>query len=314
MKRFITMIVAVCAFFAVSAQNPMVTLSHNGELSFFTNIGAFKTAYDAAENGDILYLSVGDFILDGGKIAIEKRLSIVGSGYDTHILGDISFKLDTPYEMNAPLFDGVRLDDIEFNVLNSYYKNIGQSEILRSWIRTVEYADYAGTDVLYDKCYLEKIICYNSRGGNVILRNSKIGYLEGGYNVTVENCNINDADYYPRSMTSSIFNKNSKCATSGKHSIFNSLLNLNHDNTQVTKYDCYINSDASLLNDKLESTIDLTANSYFGKDGTTEVGIHGGESPFSENPSVPTVDSSKSSVEYDAASNKLKVSITVKAD
>lgn len=313
MKRFITMIVAVCAFFAVSAQNPMVTLSHNGELSFFTNIGAFKAAYDAAENGDILYLSEGDFILDGGSQIIGKRLSIVGSGYNSHILGDITVSLTEPFEMNAPLFDGVRLDDIEFDT--SHNKNLGESVISRSWIRTVKRADYAGTDVLYDKCYIEIIECWDTGDrGNVMLKNSKIGYLKEGRDVTVENCNLNDADYYPRTMTSTIFNKNTKCTTSGKHSIFNSLLYFNHEDISLTKYDCYINSEASLLNDKLESTIDLTANGYFGKDGTTEVGIHGGESPFSENPSVPTVDSSKSSVEYDATSNKLKVSITVKAD
>lgn len=63
MKRFFTTIVAACAFFAASAQNPLVTLSHDGVLSFFTNLNAFQSALDSAKNGGILYLSRGEFII-----------------------------------------------------------------------------------------------------------------------------------------------------------------------------------------------------------------------------------------------------------
>lgn len=315
MKRFLTLIVAVCAIFAAYAQLPMVTLSHNGELSFFTNLGAFKAAYNAASNGDTIYLSEGDFILDGGSITIMKRLNIVGNGYNTHILGDIEINMvgNENAEMEAPLFDGVRLDVLKFNTSGS--RNMGESEIRRSWIRKITYPDYAGTDVLYDNCYIESMSFYNGgSSGNVMIRNSKIGYIESGYEATVVNCNINKAEYFPRSMFSSILNNESSCLTSGKCSIHYSLLRFDHKNTNLTKYDCYLDAESSLLDDKLETTIDLAANGYLGQDGKTVVGIYGGEYPFTENPSVPTVDTDNSSVEYDSTSNKLKVSITVKAD
>ena len=314
MKRFLTMIVAVCAFFVASAANPMVTLSHNGELSFFTNLGAFKAAYDAAKDGDIIYLSEGDFILDGGSCTIAKRLNIVGNGYSSHLLGDIYIDMsnNANAKMDAPLFDGVRLDDLSFNNGGTSMKNLGESEIRRSWIRKITRGDHAGTDVLYDNCYIESID-FVANGGNVLLKNSKIKNLNSNYNVSVINCNIDNAKYYPRSMFSSILNNETKCTSSGKCSIHNSLLRFDHQDGNLTTYDCYLKTDSSLLDDKLETTVDLVANGYFGADGEV-VGIHGGESPFSENPSVPTVDTANSSVEYDSASNKLKVNITVKAD
>ena len=75
MKRFLSLIVAVCAFLAISAENPMVTLSHNGELSFFTNLTAFESAYSASEHGDTIYLSQGEFVLNGGSLEIKTLLS-----------------------------------------------------------------------------------------------------------------------------------------------------------------------------------------------------------------------------------------------
>lgn len=314
MKRFFTMIVAACAFFAISAANPMVTLSHNGKLSFFTNIGAFKAAYDVAEHGDIIYLSEGDFILDGGKCTIKKRLSIIGNGYGSHIVGDIDVSIsESTIQMDTPLFDGVKLDDLSFDIYSNHYKNLGETEIRRTWIRNLTGGSYAGTDILYENCVIENGDFYGD--GNVLIKNSKLGKIDGRntYDLTVVNCNIDYLNYYPRYMASSILNNESTCSSNGKCSIFNSLFRYDHQDYNLTTYDCYLKTDSSLLDDKLETTVDLAANGYFGTDGEV-VGIHGGESHFSENPSVPTVDTANSSVEYDAENNKLKVSITVKAD
>lgn len=108
MKRFLTMIVAACAFLAASAQHPMVTLSSDGELKFFTNLNALETALDSAKNGDTIYLSEGQFILKNGSCKITKRVSIIGNGYGSHILGDItiSISVGNDYKTDAPLFDG----------------------------------------------------------------------------------------------------------------------------------------------------------------------------------------------------------------
>ena len=110
MKRFFTMIVSVCAFLTTSAQYPMVTHSHNEELTFFSNITALNSTIVAAENGDVLYLSEGTYFLENGKLDIpaSKRLSIVGAGYKSHIIGDVKVFMTTlTSDLDTPLFDGI---------------------------------------------------------------------------------------------------------------------------------------------------------------------------------------------------------------
>ena len=271
--------------------------------------------YAAAENGDILYLAEGNFILDGGKQSIKKLLSIVGSGYNSHILGTIEISLpeNTGIDMSAPLFDGVRIDVLSFDIYSNHYKNLGNSEIRRTWIRELVGGSYAGLETLYDNCYIEKADFYGD--GTVLVKNSKLGKVDGRntYDISVMNCNIDYLNYYPRYMSSSIVAENGETQVNGNHTIVRSWMHILPDDYSINLYDCYEGHD-SMLDDNLEvNGIDLASFGYLGEDGNV-VGIHGGESPFSENPSVPTVDTANSSVEYDSAANKLKVSITVKAD
>ncbi len=318
MKRFLCMFVAVCAFLAASAQHPMVTLSHNGELSFFTNLTAFEAAVDSAKNGDTIYLSEGHFTLSRGKITIKKPLNIIGNGYGSHLLGDLTIQIPSASKvsMTAPLFDGVRIDYLTFTE-----SPLDEVEICRCWIKKLGSGATAAKNVTFDKCYIQ-----NSQfngNGTVLVTNSKIIGLNSSddwmENITAINCNITQAHTYPRTMISCIFKLHSTTGqpnvVGGTHSIIKSVLDFNPTSTNVYKNDCYYYSDDSvpLLDENLECPLDLTELGYLGQDDTV-VGIHGGEYPFSENPSVPTVDTANSSVEYDAEENKLKVSITVSAD
>ncbi len=314
------MIVAACAFFAASAQNPMVTLSHNGELSFFTNLTALESAYNAAVSGDTIYLSHGDFVVNGGSFDIKKGLSIIGNGYGSHILGNITISIVSPNPVvEAPLFDGVRLDKLDFsNASDVNYHVIETAEIRRCWIRNLDNGARAAKNITYDKCYIEDA---DFNGTNtVILKNSKIkcnynnGYL---YNVTAMNCNIGLTSHYPLTAISCILKKgsNSPGVSGSSASIINCLLDFKPTSSSLYQHECYYIEDSSepIFDDKMNCTLNLTESGYLGQDGNI-VGIMGGENHFSENPSVPSVDTDNSSVEYDAENNKLKVSITVKAD
>lgn len=320
MKRFFTMIVASCAFFAVLAQHPMVTISHNGELSFFTNLTALESAYSAAENGDTIFLSQGDFVVNGGTFTIKKSLSIIGNGYGSHILGDITVGIPNDIDMyvDGPLFDGVRLDKLEFSSSN----NLATQEIRRCWIRTLKNGAYAAKNVTYDKCYIEDAAFGGE--GTVLVINSKVTGTNNGSNdlirnISAINCNISEAYYYPLTMISCIFKKKTSdgqpTVSGSSVSIINSLLDFRPTSTSVYQHECYYieNPTESILDDKMNCTLNLTELGYIGQDGTV-VGIQGGEYPFSENPSVPSVDTDNSTVEYDSSANKLKVKISVKAD
>ena len=317
MKRFFTMIVAACAFFAVSAQHPMVTLSHNGELSFFTNLTALESAYNAAEYGDTIYLSKGEFIVNGGKLDLQYGVSIIGNGYDSHILGDISITSSKTYFNNdVVLFDGVRLDKLKFATL-SYNDLLESSEIRRCWIRSLENAAYAARNMTFDKCYIENADFFGN--GTVFLKNSKLNCNSSNalYNTTAVNCNIGVSTYYPLTAISCILRKgaNQPSVNGSSASLINCLLDFKPTSTSVYQHECYYIEDSSepIFDDKMNCTLNLTESGYLGQDGNI-VGIMGGENHFSENPSVPSVDTNNSSVEYDAENNKLKVSITVKAD
>ena len=328
MKRFFTLIAIISITLVAMAQRPLVTLSHDGELSFFSSLSAFEEALDAAQNGDIIYLSEGNFTSNANVIDIEKKVSIVGCGYKSHILANIQVDLrsnPTDDSIQSPMFDGVRLQKLTFYNHSDSRKNLKNVEIRKSWIRELNHGGFAGNDFKIDRCRIEIAEFDGANSNNTYVSNSKIGEIigaSGGHAINVINCNIGKAHYCPRSVISSIIGGgtgyttgiNGGLLSTGTHSIYNSWLPdidilYNKDNFYIEN--CYFEyPEGGLLDENYEATVDLLEKGYLGEDGTV-VGIYGGEFPFSETPSVPTVDSTNSKVEFDAENNKLNVTITV---
>lgn len=331
MKRILTFVALIGMVVAAYAQQrALVTLSHNGELSFFTHNSALENALDSAVNGDIIYLSEGDFTSNSSSITIKKRVSIVGCGFKSRILADLTIDMrDNPDSyMDAPLFDGVRMQELIFyngvgDDASINRNNLKEVTISKSWIRELENGGIAGNNFNVDRCYIEHADFDDADNNNTFVQNSKIGaiksYNYGEVNIQVKNCNIGSTYGCPRVVISSIIGgtdydgHSGAFLISGKHIIYNSLFPSKAlvDRTEITAYNCYFDAqEGGVLNENLEATMDLKEKGYLGEDGTV-IGIYGGDFPFSETPSVPTVDSSKSSVTYDAENNKLNVTITV---
>lgn len=299
----------------------MVTLSHNGELSFFTNLKALESALEAAQNGDTIYLTEGDFYITQGKLTIDKRISIIGSGYSTYLSGNIHIDMSSNPDsfMDAPLFNGLRLENVSFGTSDASIENLVKSEIRRCWINKLTTVGYAGKDVLINSCFLNYIdfLKPDNISTYVEIRNCKVLQADYFYLCNmVLNCNVAAAKYYPETMISSVFkNYLSQIFGSQTPVIWNTLLS--NDTTNVIQVkDCYIEYDFWMGDDctpKKNYYEDLNISEYSGLDGT-EVGAYGGDSPFSENPSTPTVRSYGSGVEYDPDSNILKVTIIVTED
>ncbi|MDE6368569.1 MAG: hypothetical protein K2K94_04960 [Muribaculaceae bacterium] len=306
MKRLFTFLAATYIMLSAMAQRPLVTLSHNGELSFFDNLSSLEDALTAAVNGDTIYLSEGNFLTTASDFTINKKVNIIGCGYNSFVGGKISiaWKNDDAI-MNGPLFDGVRLDELDDGNTGYYVPDL---EIRRCRIRKVSDLYYFADNIIIDKCFIDEIDIPSGR--KVLISNSKIGYLKGTtYNLSIENCNIKKMNYFPRTMISSVFDGES-AQTNGNHTIHNSLFRTTSitSSSSVYTYNCYYED-----KEHLDENLDISAedsSKYLGLDGTV-VGVMGGQFPFSVYPSVPTVDSANSSVEYDAESNKLKVKITV---
>lgn len=330
MKQFLSIFVAAYVFFSAFSQQPMVTLSHNGELSFFNNIDAFSEALDSAKNGDVIYLSEGNFTSKTQSITIEKKISVIGSGRKSHIIPSIHIDLsNNPQDtgMSTPMFDGVWIEGLTFNTSEASRDALGNVIIANSRIGYLSNVGFAGKETLIDKCLIYHIEIINEnfnvgRYNNVKISSSKIGTLKNwGQCAMLYNCNVGSTDDCPRLIVSSIIDNSDKMIAEGtnyqynSHVIINSLLHGEDivDSSKIVVYDSYFHGDEALLDENLECPLNLAELGYLGEDGTV-VGIQGGEFPFTENPSVPTVDSANSSVTYEAEDNKLKVHVTVKAD
>lgn len=321
MKRFFTMIVAVCAFFAASAQRPLVTLSHEGNLSFFSTLSAFEDAMEAAVDGDIVYLSEGQFTTMADTVTINKRLSIQGCGYKSRVMCHLKMDMRnvTGDELELPLFDGVRLRTLEFEADSLSRNKTHNAEIRKCHIENIYSAGFAAKNFIIDRCLINYFSASGSEKSNVTILNSKIKWASctssDAYSsfshVIIINCNIVNVGYLPKVTISSILGRASDPSTYYKIDESAAMYNTLYYGAdcrieEVMMDQCY--NGAPEFDDYLNCISNLTP--YKGQDGTV-VGVYGGEFPFTENPSVPTVDSANSSVEYDAESNKLNVTITV---
>ncbi|MDE6562014.1 MAG: hypothetical protein K2K75_11590 [Muribaculaceae bacterium] len=322
MKRFLTMIVAVCAIFAASAQRPLVTLSHDGTLSFFSNLSAFEDAISAATDGDIIYLSEGQFTTAADTVKINKRLSIQGCGYKSRVMCHLKIDMrnNTADEIYHPLFDGVRLRSLLFAADTLNRIKTHNAEIRKSYIEKIDYIGYAAENVILDRCWIKHFDADGASGSNVTLQNSKIEEVPEGVQdyclhmayVTVINCNFGRINYLPKVTISSILGYASTVngyRAYGSPALYNTLTYQTLPSGTISD-GCYISQSFSLDDNCEVDESTLKTNNWLGQDGTV-VGVYGGEFPFTENPSVPTVDSANSSVEYDTESNKLNVTITV---
>lgn len=310
MKRFLMILALmgiVCV--AMAQTRPMVTLDHNGQLTFFDKVSCLQDAIEASEDGDVLYLSPGLFGANSSssRLTINKHLSFVGCGYDSHIIADLLIREENqnaPYMM--PLFDGVRLESVEFTFSSKKAENI---EIKKSKIAKLNISGIYTSTI--DRCYIEEYL--NSSSENVSIYNSKINKFDGCWSEILINCNISklgeNYERYPSYASSCIIAEGGYHSGVCNYGIFeNCVIPLEMDAKDIRN--CYRCS-SGFLDANLDSTIDLVSSGYLGIDGT-EVGVYGGEwFPYSTSPSVPTVDSAKSSIEYDAGNNQLKVNVTV---
>ena len=81
MKKYLFLVIALCYTVVTNAQGTdqsSAILQHGDEATFFKGSTAFKQAYAAAADGDVIILSEGTF----EPVRIEKRLTIYGAGFE----------------------------------------------------------------------------------------------------------------------------------------------------------------------------------------------------------------------------------------
>lgn len=321
----VMLLVASAAMNLVKAQDASVaTLMHGDDLQVYYGASALQKAVEAAAPGDVINLSAGAF--QGADI--DKALTIQGAGYvedeatnrhRTVINGNLSIKI--PANQTGFLLEGIWSDgDIYVNDTLSY------ATFAKNRLNCIYFYGHT-INCCVDRCRIANIIDPDDESENFFIRNSVINYMYGNSDnatLLVRNCYCqNLSDYGVQGIfENNIMYRgcnNGNCVARNNVYCFGIIAGISTDNWQckMGSYPSYKfnNLFQNIINDysdthMYELTDDAIAN-YVGTDGT-QVGIHGGDTPFSDVPSNPQIESCEVAPQTDA-NGKLSVKIKVSA-
>lgn len=340
---FLSLIAALLAATATYAQGSLVAvLGHEGNLTAFYGAEALASALEAATDGDVITLSSGRF----SAADITKAVTIRGAGmtvdeeakiFPTMLVGD--FSINIPEETSQRLtMEGLYCDNNSYVTVEGTLKNVAFmkcrfynfSSNTYSSMQNIVFVHCkivgalslsAGYSVSFVNCFVNKASVGTSGDSgesyeftNCVLGLSAIStsyYRFFSYNAIYRNCIIcyqfNDATGYMG--TSNLVYRTLGISTgnmfSNLSSTTNSWYNASLYSAVFKTYDgTYSDTEDFELTDEAKAA-------YLGDDGS-EVGIHGGNQPFSPNLTSPTI--TKFVVAPKSTSEgKLSVDIEVKA-
>lgn len=297
-------------------QHMVATLQHEGEISCFYGANALYYAHEAAETGDIITLSGGNF----SATDITKAITLRGVGFipdtipeslATIITGNIA--ADLTNDTASLTIEGIRFD-------NFYYGNLYNPRFVKCYFESFEYSgnNYEGMinaqfvncriKFLYDSgsnANFVNSIIWNCRC-NITARNSYVNmnYSYGGYTVSVSNCIV--------------------CGNSvSVNSIAMNCINIGGALNNAQQVDCYYFNNYSgvfvyftgpnnySFNYIYEELLlkEEVANECLGDDGT-QVGIYGGFAPYKDRPNYMVLKRCNVATQT-TIDNKLSVEIEV---
>lgn len=307
------------------AQNQIATLSHDGEISTFYGANALSSAHKAAQDGDVITLSAGSF----NAIDITKRISIRGAGMGvklsesdsyvdpTIILGNFDVTADGNSDYHLSI-EGIRHDE----TIN--FRGVHLVQLIKCQLGEVKFTANYGSleDLTFVHCYVSKKFqsLYNTVfvGINSYFKDAFFGKTSNTFSLT--NCIIETNN--PDSGLAGTNLKNCIVIYTGtasnpysyNPSIYNTLWFGPGENpfinASVEHGNYWDTSIESLFFDETFFQLTESAKQYLGTDGT-ELGIYGGNLPFSPTPSNPQITKFKVA-QKTTADGKLSVDIEVK--
>jgi hypothetical protein len=312
---FAMVAIAACVFCnKVNAQDKaVVTLQHGESMTAFYGSNAFKDAVEAAEAGDLLTLSGNSF----AATTITKPLLIQGAGYvedpqnfrhRTTITGNMNIQI--PEGAAGLLLEGIYFNDYVYIIGD------GLNDFI---IRKCQFVNDLSLNAVnsggfIDQCKFNWYLGFNASTTDFFMTNSIVQYLSGNYgskSITIDHCVILQqlgllANYYnslfayiSSNNSSSNYHNNVICTCSASSSIQNNIILSSQD-----YYALFISNSNYHLTEEAATT-------YLGSDGT-QVGIYGGETPFTDVPTNPQITSKNISTRSNA-NGKISVQLTVEA-
>lgn len=338
-RIFAIVVMAVCLISqsGVAQDKMLVTLQHGETMTAFYGSDAFKAAVDAAEAGDLLTLSGGSFT----ATTITKPLKIQGSGYSqdtqnfryrTTINGDMAIEI--PGAAAGLLIEGLWFSN------NVIVKGDGLNDfIFRKCRLNGLYLNAINSGCYIDQCRIASELKFTQPTTQFFMANSIARYISGNNGstsntfdhcvITMQVANEVVANFHnsfirnPSGASTCSYYKN-VMDINNVYSTFNST---NNEQNIVFVYkdwnniESYIHADYKALfasgdvryyNDGYNYRLtEEAAAKYLGNDGT-QVGIYGGEVPFTNVPTNPQI-TFKNISTHSNANGKLSVRVTVEA-
>lgn len=324
MNKCILTAMMIMAFVCAKAQDiQLVTVQHGSEMQAFYGPDGFKNAMAAAQKGDVISLSGGNF----NSATIDKVVTIQGAGYVQ----------DVPNNRYKTLFVG----DVNINLPE------GESGLYIEGICTYNNFNIQGnvSSMSIARCLMTNNVEVKSESNNLTFLHCRINYLKltgVSHSALVRNCAI--ADFYGSNSSAEdgvaencVFYG---CSNSVTHFVFKNCFICNLDNLYSASNSFYYNigcyqysfnsntlregntfEHRSNINAKYfgdnnanyQSALTLTeeGKKHKGQDGT-EVGIHGGSMPFTDVPSTPQI-TQKTVAPQSDANGKLAVKFVIEA-
>lgn len=349
-KLFLSLFALAAAAMSYAQSSVLATLSHEGEISTFYGAGALKSAHAAAEHGDVITLSSGSFQATDITKAVTIRgagmqVDSIAQIYPSVVVG--SFKIDVPDSLEQHLtVEGIYCDDNTVNVCHT----LSNATFIKSrfyYFRSLCQTGNTGfmKNLAFIHCKIQDCF-FNFNGGNSIsfvnslIMNPYIGdssfpnnsfeftncvvrwtgaypYNEAwpnySYYAIYRNCILSSSSTYDDDNRMSSTNLIYNCLGIASTNLFTDIAALGSSMFYTTKdmADVFKTWTGGVSELETYELTDEAKTKYLGDDGK-ELGIYGGNLPFTPNPTNPKITkfnvASKST-----ADGKLSVDIEVKA-
>lgn len=305
MKKFL--LLAVCfMMMGISASALTINkamLVHNGNVTLYDG-DKVQDAVNASADGDVIYLTLGTF----KPFNITKRITVRGVGETSIVDGDVNISISGSPKLTSPVMEALAVSG------TVTVKSQVDDMILRK-CKIGNYVIDAQVDgAVLDRCYITNTLTLSSYIKGMTVVNTKLNLVQANsgatQNTTFVNCNI--CQLYTYNFSGTIINsiiqgRSGYSQTLNSTVILNSVYNtygLTVGSSSVTQ-DCYFISSSYLFDNSCNYNPDSNC---VGTDGTI-VGIKGGETPYTLEPTVPKV--TDSNLQLDMENKKLNVNLTV---
>ena len=323
------------------AQNAMVaSLSHEGAVTYYYGVNAFKQAVTAAASGDIINLSGGTF--DATQTTISAGITLRGAGIDsdnpTYLIkntssGDDKYLLyiNIPSsDANQFTMEGIRCQNAV--VLTGTYSN--PYFVKCQFVKLINYTSSdAVTNIMIANCKItEDYHMGGTCSANIINSYVALGAAYESSTITAVNCVISREyyfnDFHRGDFTNCIFyntyngynncyplsidNKTTNCVgVSVNRDIFENVQSrTNCPSTQYKAEDVFENYSGTYSDDQAFELTSAFKTAFKGTD-EKEIGLYGGLQPYNSKPSYPLI--TKMEVgEKTSETGQLSVEIEVK--